>query len=160
MNLRIENAAPEHLPQIVALIEEFAEFEKLSGVCQVAEDDLRAAIFGDESFVNCLVAFESERCVGYAIFYPVFKSFRGERSMFLEDLYVSPNARGKGFGLKMLKAVARVAKEENCARMDWQALKWNAPAIEFYKNLGAEYEDENFDFRLRGAAFDKLSAEI
>ena len=148
----------QDISNVVALVKEFAEFEKLSRMCEVSAEDLRAAIFGDESFVNCLVAFDGEACVGYAIFYPTFKSFRGERSMFLEDLYVSPNVRGKGFGLKLLKEVARISKEQNCARMDWQALKWNAPAIKFYENLGAENEDENLDFRLRGAAFERLAS--
>lgn len=158
MNFRIEKAAPENISQIVAFVKEFAEFEKLSDVCAISEDDLRAAIFGADAFVNCLIAFADEQPIGYAIFYPVFKSFRGERSMFLEDLYVSPNVRGRGFGLKMLREVARISKNQNCARMDWQALKWNAPAINFYANLGAESDDENLDFRLRGAAFEKLSA--
>jgi GNAT superfamily N-acetyltransferase len=158
MNLRIEKAAPKDIPQIVALIGEFAEFEKLSDFCEVTESDLHAAIFGADAFVNCLVVFADDAFVGYAIFYPVFKSFRGERSMFLEDLYVSPTMRGQGFGLKMLKEVARAAKQQNCARMDWQALKWNAPAIKFYENLGAEFQDENLDFNLRGAAFERLAA--
>lgn len=158
MNFRIEKAVAENIPRIIALIEEFAEFEKLSNVCEVSEEDLRAAIFGEKSFVNCLVAFADENCVGYAMFYPTFKSFRGERSMFLEDLYVSPAMRGKGLGLKMLREVARVSKRENCVRMDWQALKWNAPAIKFYESLGTENDDENLDFRLRGAAFERLAA--
>ena len=157
MNFKIERAAPENLPQIVALIKEFAEFEKLSDWCKVVENDLREAIFGTNSFVQALVAFADEDCVGYALFYPVFKSFRGERSMFLEDLYVSPQMRGRGLGLKMLREAARTAKEQNFVRMDWQALKWNAPAVKFYENLGAEYDDENFDFRLRGAAFERLA---
>jgi GNAT superfamily N-acetyltransferase len=158
MNLRIEKAAPKDVSQIVTLIREFAEFEKLSDFCEISEDDLHAAIFGDNSFVNCLVAFADNALVGYAMFYPVFKSFRGERSVFLEDLYVSPAMRGQGFGLKMLKEVARAAKQQNCARMDWQALKWNTPAIKFYKNLGARFQDENFDFNLRGAAFERLAS--
>lgn len=158
MDFRIEKAAPENISLIVALIKEFAEFERLSHACTVSEEDLRAAIFGENSFVNCLVAFADDACVGYAIFYPAFKSFRGERSMFLEDLYVSPAMRGKGFGLKLLKEVARVSKNQNCARMDWQALKWNAPAIKFYENLGAESDDENLDFRLRSEAFENLAA--
>ncbi len=158
MNFRIEKAVENHIPQIVALIKDFAEFEKLSEWCEVTEEDLRRAIFGEEKFVNCLIAFAEEKSVGYAIFYPVFKSFRGERSMFLEDLYVSPDARGKGFGLKMLREVARISKQQACARMDWQALKWNAPAIKFYENLGAEADGENLDFRLRGAAFESLAA--
>ncbi len=103
MNLRIEKAAPEDIPNLVGLIREFAEFEKLSEWCKVGENDLREAIFGADAFVEALVAFADKSCVGYALFYPVFKSFRGERSMFLEDLYVSPPMRGKGFGLKMLR---------------------------------------------------------
>lgn len=158
MNFRIEKAASKDVSQIVALIKEFAEFEKLSHACEVSEEDLRTAIFGETNFVNCLVTFANETRVGYAMFYPTFKSFRGERSMFLEDLYVSPAMRGKGLGLKMLKEVARVAKQQDCVRMDWQALKWNAPAIKFYASLGTENDDENLDFRLRGAAFERLAA--
>lgn len=147
----------QKLSKVISLIKEFAEFEKLSEFCKVSENDLRAAIFGEHKFVNCLVAESENEIVGYALFYPVFKSFRGERSMFLEDLYVSPKMRGKGLGLKMLKAVARAAKEQNCVRMDWQALKWNSPAIEFYKKLGANADDENYDFSLRGEFFERLA---
>ncbi|MGI9037155.1 MAG: GNAT family N-acetyltransferase [Pyrinomonadaceae bacterium] len=158
MNLQIRKAAQTDVPSVLVLIREFAEFEKLINRCEVSENDLRAAIFGANNFVHCLVAENEKSLVGYALFFPVFKSFRGERSMFLEDLYVSPKARGQGLGLKMLREVARIAKRQNCVRMDWQALRWNAPAIEFYKNLGAETDDENLDFRLRGAAFEKLIA--
>lgn len=157
-NFEILNAAQTHLNSIIKLIREFAEFEKLSEFCQVSENDLREAIFGEHKFINCLVAGSGNELVGYALFFPVFKSFRGERSMFLEDLYISPKMRGKGLGLKLLKEVARTAKEQNCLRMDWQALKWNAPAIEFYKNLGAETDDENLDFRLRGEDFARLAS--
>lgn len=158
MNFQIKKAAERDIPQIIRLIREFAEFEKLSDWCDVTEDDLQKAVFGENAFVQAFVVFDGESCVGYAMFFPVFKSFRGERSIFLEDLYVSPAMRGKGLGLAMLKEVARTAKEQGFVRMDWQALKWNAPAINFYKNLGAENDDENFDFRLRGAAFDKLAS--
>jgi GNAT superfamily N-acetyltransferase len=157
-NIEIFPLKPTDLPNVVFLIQKFAEFEKLSQFCQVSENDLRKAIFGENKFVNCLVAETENALVGYALFFPVFKSFRGERSMFLEDLYVSPIMRGCGLGLKMLREVARMAKEQNCVRMDWQALKWNAPAIEFYKNLGAETDDENLDFRLRGENFARLAS--
>lgn len=157
-NFRILNPAQADLNDIIKLIQEFAEFEKLSEWCKVSENDLREAIFGEHKFVNCLVAESEDKLIGYALFFPVFKSFRGERSMFLEDLYVSSKMRGRGLGLKLLKEVARMAKEQNCVRMDWQALKWNAPAIEFYKNLGAETDDENLDFRLRGEDFARLAS--
>ena len=154
--LLVRQARKDDVTAILLLIREFAEFEKLSEWCEVSENDLREVIFGENKFVNCLIAERGDSIVGYALFYPIFKSFRGERSMFLEDLYVSPAMRGQGLGLKMLKRVALIAKEQNCVRMDWQALKWNEAAIEFYKNLGAETDDENFDFRLRGENFDNL----
>lgn len=156
-NFSIRRADDGDISGIVLLIQEFAEFEKLTKWCEVSENDLQAAIFGENKFVNCLVAEDENALVGYALFFPVFKSFRGERSMFLEDLYISPKIRGLGIGLKMLKETARIAREQNCVRMDWQALKWNKPAIEFYKNLGAETDDENFDFRLREEAFESLA---
>lgn len=157
MNLEIQNVSPENLSEVISLIKEFAAFENLSDACEVSEGDLREAIFGENRFVNCLVAESENKLVSYAIFFPVFKSFRGERSMFLEDLYVSPKMRGQGLGLQMMREVARTAKEQNCVRMDWQTLKWNSDAIEFYRKLGANTDDENFDFSLREADFDKLA---
>ncbi len=154
----IRAANIEDVPALAVLIREFAAFEKLSDWCEVTEDDLRQAIFGKGSLVQSLVALSGNVYVGYAIFFPVFKSFRGERSIFLEDLYITPDSRGRGLGFAMLAEVAKYAKARGFARMDWQALKWNAPAIDFYKNLGAETDDENLDFRLRGESFDRLAS--
>lgn len=155
--LLVRAARAEDAAAIVILIREFAEFENLSDWCEVTETKLHEAIFGKRAFVQALVAMAENRYVGYALFFPVFKSFRGEPSIFLEDLYVTPDLRGNGLGFVMLREVAKYAQSQNFARMDWQALKWNEPAINFYKNLGAETDDENFDFRLRGAAFRKLA---
>ena len=157
MNFVVRAAEAKDMTAIVLLIREFAEFEKLLTLCEVTEVDLHTAIFGKRSFVQSLVALSDGRYVGYALFYPAFKSFRGERSIFLEDLYVTPDLRGNGLGFAMLREIAKYAKENGFARMDWQALKWNASAVKFYENLGAEYDDENFDFRLRGQAFAELS---
>ncbi len=154
--LLVREARKADVPAIAILIREFAEFEKLSDWCEVTEDDLHEAIFGKRSFVQALVAMAGDRYAGYALFFPVFKSFRGERSVFLEDLYVTPDLRGNGLGFVMLREVAKYAEGQGFARLDWQALKWNEQAINFYKNLGAESDDENFDFRLRGAAFVRL----
>lgn len=155
LSVREANAAD--IRAIALLILEFAEFEKLDQWCEVTENDLHEAIFGGQSFVQALVAMDGNRYVGYALFFPVFKSFRGERSIFLEDLYVTPELRGNGLGFVMLREVAKYAKEQGFSRLDWQALKWNEAAINFYVNLGAETDDENLDFRLRGAAFEELS---
>lgn len=158
MSLSIKKISESQVDELIILIREFAEFEKLSEYCKVSENDLREAFFGENKFAHCLVAESGDELVAYAIFFPVFKTFRGERSMYLEDLYVSPEMRGQGLGLKMLKEVARIAKDENCVRMDWQALAWNTPAIEFYKKLGAIIDEGNLDFALRGADFDKLAS--
>ena len=155
--LTVREAKSADVPAIALLIREFAEFEKLTEWCEVTETDLHEAIFGQQNFVQALVAMADNRYVGYALYFPVFKSFRGERSIFLEDLYVTPDLRGNGLGFVMLREVAVYAKKQGFARLDWQALKWNEAAINFYKNLGAETDDENFDFRLRGAAFEELS---
>ena len=152
----VREARKTDVSAIAILIREFAEFEKLTHRCEVTEDDLHEAIFGKKSFVQALVAMAGDRYAGYALYFPIFKSFRGERSIFLEDLYVTPDLRGNGLGFVMLREVAKYAKERGFARMDWQTLKWNESAINFYKNLGAESDDENFDFRLRGAAFNNL----
>ena len=157
MNFVVRTAEAKDMVAIAILIREFAEFEKLSAWCEVTDDDLHKAIFGEKSFVQSLVALSDGRYVGYALFYPSFKSFRGERSIFLEDLYVTPELRGNGLGFVMLREVAKYAVEEGFARMDWQVLKWNAPAVKFYESIGAEYDDENFDFRLRGQAFAQLA---
>lgn len=156
--LRVRSARAGDVTALAVLIREFAEFEKLSAWCEVTEEDLQQAMFGDKSFVQALVALAGRVYVGYAIFFPVFKSFRGERSIFLEDLYVTPNVRGNGLGFAMLAEVAKYASERGFTRMDWQALKWNQPAIDFYKKLGAETDDENLDFRLRGASFERLAS--
>lgn len=155
--LLVREVTGDDTAAIALLIREFAEFEKLTDWCEVTDADLRQAICGRKSFVRALVAMAENRYVGYALYFPIFKSFRGERSIFLEDLYVTPEFRGQGLGFVMLREVAKYAREQGFTRMDWQALKWNEAAIEFYKNLGAESDDENFDFRLRGAAFQKLA---
>ena len=155
--LTVREAKSTDVPAIALLIREFAEFEKLSQWCEVTETDLHEAVFGEQSFVRALVAMDGNRYVGYALYFPIFKSFRGERSVFLEDLYVTPDLRGNGLGLVILREVAVYARKRGFTRLDWQALKWNEAAINFYKNLGAETDDENLDFRLRDAAFEELS---
>ncbi len=109
--LIVREAQKDDVPAIVFLIREFAEFEKLSDVCEVTENDVQSAIFGESSFVRALVAMTGNRYAGYALFFPVFKSFRGERSIFLEDLYITPDLRGNGLGFVMLREVAKYASE-------------------------------------------------
>lgn len=156
--LQIEHAQRKDVPHITSLIREFAEFERLGHVCEVTEDRLEKALFREDVRTFCALASVNETYVGYALFYPVFKSFRGVHSVYLEDLYVTPEARGGGVGLELLKFVARSAAELGFSRLDWQVLKWNEPAMRFYESLGAEHYDENLDFNLTGQAFQNLIA--
>lgn len=152
----IRHACREDIPTLVGLIREFAVFEKLEHVCEVDEKSVEVAFFSTASSFQCLLAFIDGECTGYAVFYPVFKTFRGVRSMYLEDLYVIPDARGSGVGIALLRAVARDAAEAGINRLDWQVLDWNIEAIGFYETLGSERDDGNLDFRISGEAFNNL----
>lgn len=157
--MNIRKADSEDLPQIVAMMREFAEFENLLGEFSLDVERLSATAFGERAFVRLLVAAEAENnLMGFALLYPKFASFRGERSLYLEDLYVRKDARGRGFGLALLKTAAKMAKAEGFARLDWQALKWNTPAIDFYHKIGAQSDESNINFRLIGEDFEKLAA--
>jgi len=158
MNIKIRKTEIEDLPQIIDLMQEFAVFENLEDSFFVTEEKLSEAFFGENSFAKSLVAHSENEMIAFAIGFPVLKTFRGERSFYLEDLYIKTEFRGKGFGFEMLKAVAKLAKEENCVRMDWQALDWNVNALEFYKKIGAEADSGNVDFRLIEEKFDQLAS--
>lgn len=152
----IRTASETDIPHIVTLIREFAAFEKMDHLCEVTEEGLVRALFQKDATTRCVVATSEGDCVGYALFYPIFRSFRGVPSMYLEDLYVTPHMRGNGVGLQLVKAVARAAAAAGFRRMDWQVLKWNTEAKIFYESLGAENDDENLDFRLMDEVFLKL----
>ena len=154
----IRKAAVADAPQVVELIGEFAAFEKLEREFRITESDLTEVVFGAKAFVYLLVAASENRLSGFALLYPKFASFRGERSLYLEDLYVRQNERGKGLGLALLKAAAKFAQANGFRRLDWQALKWNTSAIEFYRKIGAESDDGNVNFRLIGKNFKDLAS--
>lgn len=158
MTIKIRKAKTDDLPQIIVLMREFAVFENLEDSFFVTEEKLSEAFFGEKAFAKSLVAHSENEMIAFAIGFPVLKTFRGERSFYLEDLYIKPEFRGKGVGFEMLKAVAKLAKEENCVRMDWQALDWNVNALEFYEKIGAEADSGNVDFRLIEEKFDKLAS--
>jgi GNAT superfamily N-acetyltransferase len=158
MNSHIKAATKRDIPQIVSLIREFAEFEKLSEFCEVTEDKLCAGMFSEKPCVEGLMAFdESNKVVGYALFYENFASFRGQRGVYLEDLYVVPEMRKAGVGLALMKHLAKLATERGAERMDWQVLTWNEPAIRFYELLGAEIDPSERHWKLTGADFERLA---
>jgi len=117
MQLKIERATELDIPAIVQLVRKLAEYEKLSHAMVSREDDFRKALFGQQRTVDGLMAFADETAVGFALYFYNFSTFEGRRGIYLEDLYVEPEYRGRGVGRALLRQLAMIAKEENCARM-------------------------------------------
>src|SRR5688572_27116051 len=157
MNLQIRKAASNDIPAIIELMTEFAEFENLSDSLEITPEKFFDAMFGENAFVEGLVAFDDETPVAYAIFLPYFSSFRGQRSVYLEDIYITENYRKSGLGEKMLREIARTGKEKGAQRMDFQVLDWNAPAINFYKKHGAVIDAAERHVKFTDEAFQKLT---
>lgn len=155
----IRPAEPEDVPQVLALIRELAEYERLQDEVVARPESLREHLFGDDPRCSVLLACQQGEVVGYALFYPAYSSFRSLPSLFLEDLYVTPRARGRGYGRALLRAVAAAATELGAARMDWNVLDWNRPAIAFYEALGARVLSDWRLCRIQGEALDRLAAE-
>jgi GNAT superfamily N-acetyltransferase len=136
--VQIRAAASADVPVIVALIRDLAEYEKAApGALALTDDLLREALFGPRPAVEGLVATLGADVAGYALFFHNFSSWRGKRGVFLEDLYVRPELRGRGIGKALFTEVARVARDRGCARVEWIVLDWNQTAIDFYQSQGA-----------------------
>ena len=157
MNFQIKNATEKDVSQIIEMIREFATFEKLSEFCEVTKESLTEAMFGENSCVEGLIAFNDEKPIGYALFYENFASFRGQRGFYLEDLYVKPEFRGRKIGEMFLNKLAEIAKSRNFQRIDFLVLDWNETAIKFYEKLGAKRDESERHFRFIGAAFENLN---
>ena len=121
------------------------------------EEGLREALFGARPIIEVLFAFIGEEPVGFALFFSIFSTFRGRPGLFLEDLFVDPAHRGKGIGTALLAALAKLAQERGCIRLEWWVLKWNQPAVGFYRRLGATEVDEWGVYRLEGEALSSLA---
>ena len=155
--MKIQTAKENNTAQIVEMIREFAAFENLSDYCEVAEENLFEAMFGANPCVEGLIAFETDEPIGYALFHESFASFRGQRGLYLEDLYIKPEHRGHKIGEAFLIKLAQIAKQRNFERIDFLVLDWNESAIKFYEKLGAEMNANERHFRFVGEAFEKLS---
>ena len=137
--LTIRPALAADVPVIVSLIRDLAEYEKAApGALALTEDLLRDALFGPHPAVEGLVAVLSDQVAGYALYFDNFSSWRGKRGVFLEDLFVRPEHRGRGIGKALLAELAGIARDRGCARVEWIVLDWNQTAIDFYKSQGAE----------------------
>jgi ribosomal protein S18 acetylase RimI-like enzyme len=158
MNIQIRPAAEEDISDILAMIREFAAYEELSQHCEVTEERLKTALFGEKGVAEAIIAVEKDAPVGYAVFYPNFLTFRGQRGLFLEDIYIRPEIRGLSLGEKMLRYIARLAKSRGFERIDFLVLNRNEPAIGFYKKLGAAVDESERHFKFTDQAFQKLAS--
>jgi GNAT superfamily N-acetyltransferase len=157
MTLKIEPATEGDLPAIVHLVRQLAVYEKLEHAVTASQDDFRQALFGTERNTHALMAFADDAAIGFALYFHTFSTFLGKRGIYLEDIYVEPEYRGRGIGRALLKRLAIIAKEQHCGRMEWSVLTWNQPSIDFYHRLGAITLDDWRIFRLQGDALEQLA---
>lgn len=148
----VRPATAKDIASIASLIRGLAEYERLSHVVVLDEDRLRDHLFGPRPYAEVLVAEVNGEVVGFALFFFNYSTFRAQPGMFLEDLFVLPDHRGKGLGKALLGELARLAVERGCGRVEWSVLNWNEPAIRFYQSLGAEPMRDWTIFRLSGQA--------
>jgi GNAT superfamily N-acetyltransferase len=148
----IRPATPTDTPVISQLIRGLAEYERLSHVVTLDEARLHEHLFGPRPYAEVLLAEEAGEVVGFALFFHNYSTFWARPTIFLEDLFVRPEHRGKGHGKALLGALARLAAERDCVRLEWSVLNWNEPAIRFYRSLGAAPMNEWTVYRLTGDA--------
>lgn len=156
-NLTIRPAAPQEVPLVLEFIRELAVYERLEAQVVANEADLSAALFGARPYAEVVFACLEAAPVGFALFFHNFSTFLGKPGLYLEDLFVRPEARGRGIGRRLLVWLAQEALVRGCARLDWAVLDWNTPSIGFYHALGAVAHDDWTTFRLSGAALTALA---
>ena len=156
-NFSIRQATERDVPLILSFIRQLAEYERLSHEAVVTEEMLREALFGTRPYAEVLLGYADDQPVAFAVFFHNFSTFLGRPGLYLEDLFVLPQMRGRGFGRTMLIELAKIAGQRKCGRFEWAVLDWNEPAIEFYKKLGAVPMDQWTIFRMTGDALEKLA---
>jgi GNAT superfamily N-acetyltransferase len=158
--LVLKKAGPDDVSGIFHFICEIAIYEKLLHEVVSTEEDVRRVFFSADAKVFCVLAYFNDAPAGFAVYFFNFSTFLCKYGLYLEDLFVLPEFRGKGIGKALLLYLTRVAYENNCGRMEWAVLDWNTPAIEFYKSLGAKPMNEWTVFRLNEANIGELSAKF
>jgi GNAT superfamily N-acetyltransferase len=156
--IEIRAASEADVPAIAALIRGLAEYEKLLDQLILDEQQLQSHLFGEVRFAEALVAQTGNAgVIGFALFFHNYSTFRGQPGMYLEDLFVLPEHRGRGAGKALLRALARIAVQRGCGRLEWSVLDWNTPAIGFYRAIGAVPMEEWTVYRLTGEALETFA---
>ncbi len=156
-DVRIDPATERDVAAILTLIKALAEYERMSDDVIADEAGVRASLFGSPPAAEVVIARAGAEPVGFALWFHNYSTFLGRRGLYLEDLFVVPDWRGRGVGRALLAHLAQVAVARNCGRMEWSVLNWNEPAIRFYRGLGAKPMDEWTVYRLSGDAIARLA---
>jgi GNAT superfamily N-acetyltransferase len=153
----VRSAVPEDLDLIIGLIRALAAYERLADAVRLDRDVLGAHLFGATPKAEVVIAERDGAAIGFALFFHNFSTFEGRPGIYLEDLFVAPEARGSGAGKALLRHLAQLARDRGCARLEWSVLDWNEPAISFYRSLGAASMDDWTVNRLSGHALAALA---
>jgi GNAT superfamily N-acetyltransferase len=159
-NFRIRDATIADIPIILQLIRDLATYERAPNDVVATEEGLHEVLFGAEPSAKVVIAFENTEPVGFAVYFFNFSTWLGRPGLYLEDLFVKPEMRGRGYGRALLVHLAKIARDHNCGRMEWAVLTWNEPAIEFYKKLGAVSLDDWRVFRLTSDGIKQLVESV
>ena len=159
MTFRIESARPQDVPTLHSLIRGLAEYEKLLHQAVGTEAQLEAELFGSHPVIESAVGWEGARAVGFALYFHNFSTFLARRGLYLEDLFVLPEARGRGYGKALIRHLAQLAVARECGRFEWAVLDWNQPAIDFYRALGADLLPDWRICRLTGDALKRFATQ-
>ena len=159
-DFKLRFATKDDAPLILSFIRQLADYEKLAHEVVATEDILKETLFGKRRVAEVIIGEYKKEAVSFALFFHNFSTFLGKPGLYLEDLYIKPEMRGKGLGKIMLSYLAHLAKERDCGRLEWWVLDWNEPSINFYKSLGAKPMDEWTVFRLTGETLNNLAASF
>ena len=161
IDMRIVPATKADIPLIRELILELAQYERaLPHEAPVTEKNLADTLFGERPAAEVLLAWLGDKPVGFALFFHNYSTWLGKRGIYLEDLFVRPAARKHGVGFALLRALARIAVDRDCGRVDWAVLNWNELAITFYEQIGAKPMDEWTSFRLSGDDLSRMAGTL
>jgi GNAT superfamily N-acetyltransferase len=153
----IRSASEADVPLILKFIRDLAIYEKLEHKVIATEETVRRTLFGNPRFAEVVFAEVDGKEVGFALFFHNYSTFLGQPGIYLEDLFVKPESRGRGIGKALVAHLAKLARERGCGRLEWAVLDWNTPSINFYKSLGAVPLSDWIVFRLTGEALEKLT---
>jgi len=159
-NCYLRFAKEQDIPLILEFIESLAIYEKMADEVVATESLLEEKLFGEQKYAEVVLAYYDEKPIGFALFFHNFSTFMGRPGIHLEDLFVKEKYRGKGIGTTLLRFLAKIAVERDCARLEWAVLDWNTPSIEFYKSLDAKHLDDWMTFRLTGDSLSGLAEQF